>query len=152
MDKNALKDKLMEHINKAVKGKGDIDGQSEEEWYKETREMLDKLAYSESETQKSNSDEEEDKEPEDKEDKGELKENKCKKNADDDKGEKKENADNEEEEDEEEDEKHDKKDNRKSNSKDSDDLERLHNSYEDAHPKSEYVNQATRIELGKILF
>lgn len=159
MDKNALKNKLMEHINKAVKGKGDIDGQSEEEWYKEAREMLDKLAYSESEAQKSNSDDEEDKGDKD-EDKGDLKENKCKDNA-----EKKNetlgeyvkskprcvNEDKDEEEDEKEDDVEE-KDNRKSNSKDSEDLERLHNSCEDAHPKSEYVNQATRIELGNILF
>lgn len=153
MDKNALKNKLMEHINKAVKGKGDIDGQSEEDWYKELREMLDKLAYSESETQKSNSDEEEDKGDKD-EDKGEIKENKCKKNADEDeKGEDKKDADDDKEEEKEE--KHDdddKKDNRKCNSKDSDDLDRLHNSCEDAHPKSEYINQAARIELGNKLF
>lgn len=153
MDKNALKNKLMEHINKAVKGKGDIDGQSEEEWYKELKEMLDKLAYSESEAQKSNSDDEEDKGDKE-EDKGDLKENKCKNNADDDKGEEKKDAndDKEEEDEEEKDDDADKKDNRKCNSKDSDDLERLHNSCEDAHPKSEYINQATRIELGKILF
>ena len=153
MDKNALKNKLMEHINKAVKGKGDIDGQSEEDWYKELREMLDKLAYSESEAQKSNSDDEEDKGDKD-EDKGEIKENKCKKNADeDDKGEDKKDADDDKEEEKEE--KHDdddKKDNRKCNSKDSDDLDRLHNSCEDAHPKSEYINQAARIELGNKLF
>lgn len=153
MDKNALKNKLMEHINKAVKGKGDIDGQSEEDWYKELREMLDKLAYSESEAQKSNSDEEEDKGDKD-EDKGEIKENKCKKNADEDeKGEDKKDADDDKEEEKEE--KHDdddKKDNRKCNSKDSDDLDRLHNSCEDAHPKSEYINQAARIELGNKLF
>jgi hypothetical protein len=155
MDKNALKNKLMEHINKAVKGKGDIDGQSEEEWYKELKEMLDKLAYSESEAQKSNSDDEEDKGDKE-EDKGDLKENKCKNNADDDKGEEEKNADDDEEEEEEDEEEKyddaDKKDNRKCNSKDSEDLERLHNSCEDAHPKSEYINQATRIELGKILF
>lgn len=153
MDKNALKNKLMEHINKAVKGKGDIDGQSEEDWYKELREMLDKLAYSESEAQKSNSDDDEDKGDKE-EDKGDLKENKCKNNADDDKGEKKKAADDDEEEEDEEekDDDADKKDNRKCNSKDSEDLERLHNSCEDAHPKSEYINQATRIELGKILF
>ncbi len=151
MDKNALKNKLMEHINKAVKGKGDIDGQSEEDWYKELREMLDKLAYSESEAQKSNSDEEEDKGDKD-EDKGEIKENKCKKNADEDeKGEDKKDADDDKEEEKEE--KHDdQKDNRKCNSKDSDDLDRLHNSCEDAHPKSEYINQAARIELGNKLF
>ena len=163
MDKNALKNKLMEHINKAVKGKGDIDGQSEEEWYKEAREMLDKLAYSESEAQKSNSDDEEDKGDKE-EDKGDLKENKCKNNADDDKEKKNDtlaeyakkkprvvNEDDEEDDDEKDDDA-DEKDNRKSNSKDSEDLERLHNSCEDAHPKSEYINQATRIELGKILF
>lgn len=153
MDKNALKNKLMEHINKAVKGKGDIDGQSEEDWYKELREMLDKLAYSESEAQKSNSDDEEEKGDKD-EDKGEIKENKCKKNADeDDKGEDKKDADDDKEEEKEE--KHDdddKKDNRKCNSKDSDDLDRLHNSCEDAHPKSEYINQAARVELGNKLF
>lgn len=153
MDKNALKNKLMEHINKAVKGKGDIDGQSEEDWYKELREMLDKLAYSESEAQKSNSDDEEGKGDKD-EDKGEIKENKCKKNADeDDKGEDKKDADDDKEEEKEE--KHDdddKKDNRKCNSKDSDDLDRLHNSCEDAHPKSEYINQAARVELGNKLF
>ena len=153
MDKNALKNKLMEHINKAVKGKGDIDGQSEEDWYKELREMLDKLAYSESEAQKSNSDDDEDKGDKE-EDKGDLKENKCNKNADDDKGEEKKAADDDEEEEDEEekDDDADKKDSRKCNSKDSEDLERLHNSCEDAHPKSEYINQATRIELGKILF
>lgn len=151
MDKNALKNKLMEHINKAVKGKGDIDGQSEEEWYKELKEMLDKLAYSESEAQKSNSDDEEEKGDKE-EDKGDLKENKCKNNADDGKGEEKKDADDDKEEEEEKHNDADKKDNRKCNSKDSDDLERLHNSCEDAHPKSEYINQATRIELGKILF
>ena len=152
MDKNALKNKLMEHINKAVKGKGDIDGQSEEDWYKELREMLDKLAYSESEAQKSNSDDEEEKGDKD-EDKGEIKENKCKKNADeDDKGEDKKDADDDKEEKEEKHDDDDKKDNRKCNSKDSDDLDRLHNSCEDAHPKSEYINQAARIELGNKLF
>ena len=151
MDKNALKNKLMEHINKAVKGKGDIDGQSEEEWYKETNRMLDELSYSESEAHKSNSD---DKEDDDKD----VKENECKGKKKNDnlvewvtKKPTKVNKD-EEEEDEEEDEDEEEIENRKSNSKEYDELERLHNSCEDAQPKSEYVNQATRIELGNILF
>lgn len=151
MDKNALKNKLMEHINKAVKGKGDIDGQSEEEWYKETNRMLDELSYSESEAHKSNSD---DKEDDDKD----VKENECKGKKDNDSlgeyAKKKPRVINkDEEEDEEEDEDEEEEiENRKSNSKEYDELERLHNSCEDAHPKSEYINQATRIELGKILF
>lgn len=152
MDKNALKNKLMEHINKAVKGKGDIDGQSEEDWYKELREMLDKLAYSESEAQKSNSEDEEDKKPEDEEDKG-KKENGCKKNdTPAEYAKRKPRVINEDEEDDNKDDDTDEVENRKSNSKDFEELERLHNSCEDAQPKSEYVNQATRIELGNILF
>lgn len=150
MDKNALKNKLMEHINKAVKGKGDIDGQSEEEWYKETNRMLDELSYSESEAHKSNSD---DKEEDDKD----VKENECKGKKDNESlgeyAKKKPRVINEDkEEDEEEDEDEEEIENRKSNSKEYDELERLHNSCEDAQPKSEYVNQATRIELGNILF
>lgn len=144
MDKNALKNKLMEHINKAVKGKGDIEGQSEEEWYKECREMLDKLAYSESEAHKSNSDDE-DKVEDKEEDKGDIKENKCKKNEDEKEIDDKEDADDKDDDAEE-------KDNRKSNSKEFDDLNRLHNSCEDAQPKSDYINQATRVELGNKLF
>ncbi|MBQ8677321.1 MAG: DUF2213 domain-containing protein [Alphaproteobacteria bacterium] len=152
MDKNALKNKLMEHINKAVKGKGDIDGQSEEEWYKETNRMLDELAYSESKVQKSNSEDEEDKKPEDKEDEG-KKENKCKNNdtlAEYTKS--KPRVINEDENDNKDDDT-DKKDNRKSNSKgEYEELNRLHNSCESAHPKSDYVSQKERIELGNKLF
>ena len=152
MDKNALKNKLMEHINKAVKGKGDIDGQSEEEWYKETNRMLDELSYSESEAHKSNSDDKEEKDDKD------VKENECKGKKDNDSlgeyAKKKPRVINEDkEEDEEEDEDEEEEiENRKSNSKEYDELERLHNSCEDAQPKSEYVNQATRVELGNILF
>lgn len=134
MDKNALKNKLLEHINKAVKGKGDIDGQSEDAWYKELNEMLDKLSYSESETEKSNKkDEDEEKsEKEEVEVKEEEKENKKCENED----------DKEEDEEEEKD--------LKKNSK-FDELKRLHNSCDNA-PKTDYVNESTRIELGNILF
>lgn len=47
-DKNALKNALLEKINILVKGKGDVDGMSEEDFYKWVNESLDKLAYTDS--------------------------------------------------------------------------------------------------------
>ena len=135
VDKNALKNKLLEHINKAVKGKGEIDGQSEDAWYEELNSLLDKLSYSDSEAEKSNSDDDE--KEEDKKD--EEKENKCNKNAESD-----EKGDDEESDAED-------KENRKKNSKEFDELKRLHNSG-DTELKSAYVNEKDRIELGKSLF
>ena len=132
VDKNALKNKLLEHINKAVKGKGDIDGQSEEAWYEELNDLLDKLSYSDSEAEKSNSDEEE-------EIKDEEKENKCNKNAESDEKGDDDKSDAED------------KENRKKNSKEFDELKRLHNSG-DTEIKSAYANEKSRIELGKSLF
>lgn len=128
IDKNALKNRIMEHVNKAVKGQGEIDGQSEDSWYEEFRKMLDKLAYSESEDDKSN--EKGDEEDEDKEEKD-----------------KKENEDEEEEEDEEE------KENRKSNSKggDFEKMKRLSNSGS-IDVASVYMSETARIELGNKLY
>lgn len=141
IDKNALKNRILEHINKAVKGKGDIDGQSEEAWYEELRKMLDKLSYSESEDKKSNEGEDEDAEDD-------VKENACdedKDNADseDESDDSKENEDEEEDEDE--------KENRKKNSKDFDDIKRLSNSGSNGL-KSDYMSEAARLALGKSLF
>lgn len=142
IDKNALKDEIMEHINKAVKGEDKVDGQPENSWYEELKAMLDKLAYSESESEKSNEKEDEDKE-EDRE------ENACKSNESDedkegDKEEKKENEDEDEE-------KEDEKENRKSNSKEFDDMKRLSNSGE-SEIKSGYMSESARLALGKTLF
>lgn len=141
IDKNALKDEIMEHINKAVKGEEKVDGQPEDSWYEELRAMLDKLAYTESESEKSN-EKDEDKD-EDKE------ENSCKSNEsdedkEDDKEEKKENEDEDEE-------KEDEKENRKSNSKEFDDMKRLSNSGE-SEIKSGYMSESARLALGKTLF
>ncbi len=47
-DKNALKNELMERVNGLLKGRGEVDGKSEEEWYKWFREALDRLAYTDS--------------------------------------------------------------------------------------------------------
>ena len=124
IDKNALKDEIMEHINKAVKGEDKVDGQPEDSWYEELRAMLDKLAYTESESEKSN-EKDEDKE-EDKE------ENSCKSNESDE-------------------EKEDEKENRKSNSKEFDDMKRLSNSGE-SEIKSGYMSESARLALGKTLF
>lgn len=169
-DKNALKNRIMEHINKAVKGDSKIDGENEDSWYKELREMLDKLAYTKSETEKSNSSDEDDKE-EDKKD------NKCNNSEDEDKEDKKDNESEEKSEDKEEkensddSEESDKKDNEdeedksekdekdnsdeeedkkdvKDNSKD---LNRLHNSGPDKL-ETGYESEKARLALGNKLF
>lgn len=145
IDKNALKNRIMEHVNKAVKGQGEIDGESEEKWYKDFREMLDKLAYSESEDDKSN--EKEDEETEEKEE--EKKENSCKPNESDKDEEGKEEEDDKENEDEEDD---DKEENRKSNSKGGfDKIKKLSNSAS-VEVVSGYMSESARIELGKSLY
>ena len=162
VDKNALKDRLLEHINKAVKGKGEIDGQSEEDWYKSLNEMLDKLSYSESEAEKSNEKEEE-------EEKEEEVENKCNESETEEKSEEKENSvdeveekeasedekeNSEEEKVEEKEESEEEKENKcgstKSNSK-FDELQKLHNSC-NSEVKSGYQNEQARIALGDSLF
>lgn len=53
-DKNKLKNEIMRAVNTLLKGKGEVEGKSEEEWYKEFRENLDKLAYTESTADRSN--------------------------------------------------------------------------------------------------
>lgn len=152
MDKNALKDKLLEHINKAVKGKGEIDGQSEEAWYEALNEMLDKLSYSESEAEKSN--EKEDDEDKEEEEKTEPKEESEEKKASDEDKEDKEEEENSDDEGEEKEEGEEEKENEcgrtKSNSK-FDKLQKLHNSC-NAETKSGYVNEKSRIALGDSLF
>lgn len=52
-DKNALKNEVMERVNGLLKGRGEVDGRSEEDWYKWFREALDKLSYTESTRQAS---------------------------------------------------------------------------------------------------
>lgn len=166
VDKNALKDKLLEHINKAVKGKGEIDGQSEEAWYKALNEMLDKLSYSESEAEKSNEKEDEEaKEEENKcnesesEDKEEKKENseeesKEEEKENSDEEEKKENSDDDSKDKEEEEEKEEEKENECKDTKENskfDTLQKLHNSC-DAEVKSSYQSEKSRIALGDSLF
>ena len=145
IDKNALKNRIMEHVNKAVKGQGEIDGQSEDSWYEEFRKMLDKLAYSESEDDKSNEKEEE--EDEDKEEK----ENSCKSNESDKDEEGKEEEDKKDNEDEEEDE--EEEEDRKSNSKggDFEKMKRLSNSGS-SKVASGYMSETARIELGNKLY
>ncbi|MEE0061558.1 MAG: hypothetical protein UE295_12080, partial [Acutalibacteraceae bacterium] len=163
-DKNALKNKIMEHINGAIKGDKKVEGENEESWYKELREMLDKLAYTESEDEKSNSDEEEKENCSEKD-----KENKCNSESEEDKEEKdnsdedsddsekdeksneeeKENSEDEDEKDEKsnESEEEDKKD-VKENSKD---LRRLHNSGS-TELKTGYESEKQRLALGNKLF
>ena len=150
-DKNALKNRIMEHINKAVKGDSKVDGENEESWYKELREMLDKLAYTESEDKKSNSDDEDEEE----------KENKC--NSEDSEEEDKEEKENSDEEDKEEKSESDKeeKSEEKENSEDEDDkkdvkensksLRKLHNSGT-VDIKTGYESEKTRLALGDKLF
>ena len=147
IDKNALKNRIMEHVNKAVKGQGEIDGQSEDSWYEEFRKMLDKLAYSESEDEKSN-----EKEDEETKDKEEEKENSCKSNESDEDKEDKEEEDEKENEDEEEKDEED-EDDRKSNSKggDFEKMKRLSNSGS-ADVASGYMSETARIELGNKLY
>lgn len=180
-DKNALKNKIMEHINGAIKGDKKVDGECEDSWYKELREMLDKLAYTKSEDKKSNSDdsEEEDKEKKDNSEE-EEKDNKCnsddsekkeekeeKDNSDDDseeKSEKKENSDEEksekeeksnESEDSEKEDKDEKENSEEEDKKDvkenSKDLNRLHNSGLEIK-KSGYESEKSRLALGNKLF
>lgn len=145
IDKNALKNKIMEHVNKAVKGKGDIDGQSEDSWYEEFREMLDKLAYSDSEEKRSNEKDEEDKEEEKKKNESDASEE-----SDDKKDNEKEEEEKENEE--EKDDKEEEKKNRKSNSKESyEEMKRLSNSGS-AEIKSGYIPESSRLALGKALF
>lgn len=69
-DKNALKNALLEKINTLVKGKGEVDGMSEEDFYKWVNETLDKLSYTESSVGASDEDGKVcgDEEPEDKKD------------------------------------------------------------------------------------
>jgi hypothetical protein len=178
-DKNALKNKIMEHINGAIKGDKKVDGEGEDSWYKELREMLDKLAYTKSEDEKSNSDdsekEEEEKKDNSEEDK-EDKENKCnsddsekdkeeKDNSEDDSDEDADKKDNSEDEDKEKEEKsneddsekeEDKKDNSEEEDKkdvkdNSKDLNRLHNSGLEIK-KSGYESEKSRLALGNKLF
>lgn len=166
VDKNALKDKIMEHINKAVKGEKDIDGEKEDKWYSDLREMLDKLAYTESEDKKSNEKEEDEPKEEDKKDNAcskknekddsdeDSKENKCSNAEDDSKDEsEKEDKDEEKEEDKKENsEDSDKKEEIKENSKKSfDDLKRLSNTANAEQPKV-YMSEADRLALGKSLY
>lgn len=47
-DKNALKNAILEKVNSLVKGKGEVDGMSEEDFYKWFNEALDKLSYTDS--------------------------------------------------------------------------------------------------------
>ncbi len=47
-DKNALKNEVMEKVNTLLKGRGEVDGRSEEDFYNWFREALDKLSYTES--------------------------------------------------------------------------------------------------------
>lgn len=56
-DKNALKNAVLERINTLLKGKGEIDGMSEEEFYKWFNEALDKLSYTPSSNPKGADDE-----------------------------------------------------------------------------------------------
>lgn len=142
IDKNALKNKIMEHVNKAVKGEGEIDGRSEEAWYKEFREMLDKLAYSESEEERSNKKNEKDDDGEE----DENKDNACRSNASED-DEEEDRAEDDEEEDEE-----DKKNaKRKKNSKsDFDAIKRLSNSQGEVAPG--YMSEKSRLALGAKMF
>lgn len=49
IDKNALKNSLLEMINPLIKGKGEIEGKTEEEFYKALNEKLDALSYKDSE-------------------------------------------------------------------------------------------------------
>jgi hypothetical protein len=162
-DKNALKNKIMEMINGAIKGDKKVDGENEDSWYKELREMLDKLAYTESEDKKSNSDDEEDKKDnkcnsEDSDEDKEEKENseddsdKSDKSEEDDKDEKDNSEDKDEKDDSDKDEKsneseEDKKD-VKENSKD---LKRLHNSGL-AKIETGYESEKSRLALGNKLF
>jgi len=177
-DKNALKNKIMEHINGAIKGDKKVDGEGEGSWYKELREMLDKLAYTKSEDEKSNSDDEEEKKDNSEEDK-EDKENKCnsgdseekeekeeKDNSDEDLKEKEnsedDSEDKEEKSNESEDDKSDKEEDKdeKDNSDEEDkkdvkdnskDLNRLHNSGLEIK-KSGYESEKSRLALGNKLF
>ena len=171
IDKNALKNRIMEHINKAVKGEKDVDGEKESDWYKDLREMLDTLAYSDSEDKKSN-EKEEDKE----EEKEEAKENACgeskeneeskeedkkensseedKKECSDDEGKKEDKGEEKKEEDKKEDSEGEpeKKGETKENSKGSfDDLKRLSNTANAVEQKV-YMSEADRLELGKSLY
>ncbi|MBO7733113.1 MAG: DUF2213 domain-containing protein [Methanobrevibacter sp.] len=151
IDKNALKDKLLEHINKAVKGKGDIDGQSEDDWYAELNGMLDKLSYDDSEAEKSNSKKNEDEEEKPAEE--DDKENECKNSDEEEKKEpEEEEKDNEDEEKPAEEEGKSEDEDVKENSKgDFEVAKRLHNSVEDGI-KSDYRSESERIALGKALF
>lgn len=54
-DKNALKNEVMEKVNTLLKGRGEVDGRSEEDFYNWFREALDKLSYTES-TRQANDD------------------------------------------------------------------------------------------------
>ena len=133
----------MEHVNKAVKGEGEIDGQSEEAWYKEFREMLDKLAYSESEEERSNKKNEKD----DDEEEDKNKDNACRSNASED-DEEEEDRDEDDEEEDEEDKKNAK---RKKNSKsDFDAIKRLSNSQGEV--ASGYMSEKSRLALGAKMF
>ena len=152
IDKNALKDKLLEHINKAVKGKGDIDGQSEDDWYAELNGMLDKLSYDDSEAEKSNSADEEKAEEEEKPAEDGDKENGCKNSDEEEKKEPEEAKDNEDEDEPaEEDGKAEDEDVKENSKGDFEVAKRLHNSVCDG-VKSDYQSESERIALGKALF
>lgn len=165
-DKNALKNRIMEHINKAVKGESKVDGENEDSWYKELREMLDKLAYTESEDKKSNSDEEDEKDEDKKDNKchnseeeKDEKENESEEKSEDDekkdsddseKSDKKDNEDEEEKSEKDEKDNSDEEDKKdvKDNSKD---LNRLHNSGSEK-VKTGYESEKARLALGNKLF
>lgn len=170
-DKNALKNRIMEMINKAVKGQGEIDGQSEENWYKEVREMLDKLAYTKSESEKSNEKDDEDKEENNKKNQNSEEEEKkedCKQNSDDsdeneeideksnsddEEDKEKSNSDDEEEEKENsDDDKEEDKENCGKKKKNAKNLTSLHNSYSDSAIASGYESEKTRLARGAALF
>lgn len=161
-DKNALKNKIMEMINGAIKGDKKVDGENEDSWYKELREMLDKLAYTESEDKKSNSDDEEKDNKCNSEDSDEDKEEKENSEDDSDKSDKSEEDDKDEKDNsEDKDEKDEKSDkDEKSNESEEDkkdvkenskDLKRLHNSGL-AKIETGYESEKSRLALGNKLF
>lgn len=144
IDKNKIKDDLLEMINKLLKGKDEIEGESEESFYKKINEMLDKLSYDKDERAKEKEAEEE-KKGEEKEEK--KLENECvpdlmensEANKESEKVEEKTKAD--------EDKKADKEVENSS-------FEAINNASKIAtvSEKVEYSNQAERIALGKKLF
>lgn len=143
IDKNALKNKIMEHVNKAVKGQKEIDGQPENEWYEEFREMLDKLGYTESEDKKSN-ESDEDEEKEDKKKNSSKKKNESKMEELEEEDEEIENESDEDEE------KEDKKKNAKMrNSSSFDEMRKLRNSVHDVRKQCNIESESVRFARGE---